>query len=40
MNGAGTFYDNPLFTLNAFAFSGEGEPDRRIDRDPRQARLR
>jgi hypothetical protein len=27
MQGQGDFYDNPLWTLNAFAFSGEGETD-------------
>ena len=27
MNVAGTCYDNPLFTLNAFAFTAEGDPD-------------
>ena len=28
MQSQGDFYDNPLWTLNAFAFSGEGESDR------------
>ncbi len=27
MASQGDFYDNPLWTLNAFAFSGEGDPD-------------
>jgi hypothetical protein len=27
MQSQGDFYDNPLWTLNAFAFSGEGESD-------------
>ena len=27
MREQGDFYDNPLWTLNAFAFSGEGDPD-------------
>jgi hypothetical protein len=27
MQAQGDFYDNPLWTFNAFAFSGEGEPD-------------
>ena len=27
MQAQGDFYDNPLWTLNAFAFSGEGETD-------------
>jgi Putative neutral zinc metallopeptidase len=27
MQGQGDFYDNPLWTFNAFAFSGEGESD-------------
>ena len=27
MQAQGDFYDNPLWTLNAFAFSGEGERD-------------
>jgi hypothetical protein len=27
MQGQGDFYNNPLWTLNAFAFSGEGDPD-------------
>ena len=27
MRTQGDFYDNPLWTLNAFAFSGEGETD-------------
>lgn len=27
MQAQGDFYDNPLWTLNAFAFSGEGESD-------------
>lgn len=27
MRTQGDFYDNPLWTLNAFAFSGDGEPD-------------
>ena len=27
MQGAGDFYTNPLWTLNAYAFSGEGDPD-------------
>lgn len=27
MAGQGDFYDNPFFTLNAFAFSGAGDPD-------------
>ncbi|GAA2119370.1 hypothetical protein [Nocardioides bigeumensis] len=27
MQSAGDFYDNPLWTLNAYAFSAEGDPD-------------
>jgi hypothetical protein len=27
MRTQGDFYDNPLWTLNAFAFSGQGDPD-------------
>lgn len=27
MRSQGTFYDNPLWTLNAFAFTGAGDPD-------------
>jgi hypothetical protein len=27
MRTQGDFYDNPLWTLNAFAFTGEGDPD-------------
>ena len=30
MQSQGDFYNNPLWTLNAFAFSGEGDPDPRI----------
>lgn len=29
-----TFHDNPLWTLNAFAFSGEGDPDPAIEALP------
>ena len=30
MQSQGDFFDNPLWTLNAFAFSGEGDPDPEI----------
>lgn len=34
MQGAGDFYDNPLWTLNAYAFSGEGDPDPAVQAIP------
>jgi len=30
MESQGSFFDNPIWTLNAFAFSGEGEPEPEI----------
>ena len=34
MSGQGDFYDNPFWTLNAFAFSGEGDPDPAVEALP------
>ena len=34
MQGAGDFYTNPLWTLNAYAFTGEGDPEPEIEALP------